>query len=156
MQNNFMISIKGLQTYSDGCDGTDIELLTEGRFSKEDGVYYLEYDESEITGLGDTSTTVEIGDGYVSLERSGNVSSQMLFMPGRRTSSLYGTKYGELLIDIYTEKLDITLDKHGGRIAVDYILDVNGSASGHNNFEIIIKEDTPYERHHQAHKKSDC
>jgi len=141
MSKKCIISIKGLQTYIDGSDNTDIELLTEGVFYKADGVYFCEYKESEITGLGGTDTTIEIGDNYVSLERSGAVNSQMLFMEGRKTSSVYNIQFGELLIDIYTEKLDIRIDEHGGELNVDYILDINNATTGKNKFEITIKED---------------
>lgn len=141
MSKKCIISIKGLQTYVNGDDNTDIELLTEGIFYKSDGVYFCEYKESEITGLEGTDTTIEIGNNYVSLERSGAVNSQMLFMEGRKTSSIYNIHFGELLIDIYTENLDISIDENGGYLNVDYILDINNATTGKNKFEITIKED---------------
>ena len=141
MPKKFMVSIKGLQTYTSGGEDTDIELITEGSFYKEDGVYFCEYAESEITGLGETETVIEIGNGYVSLERSGSVNSQMLFMEGRKTSSLYNMQFGELLVDVYTESLTADVNEHGGRIFVKYIIDINNATTGRNNFEIIIRED---------------
>jgi len=141
MSKKCIISIKGLQTYVNGDDNTDIELLTEGTFYKADGVYFCEYKESEITGLEGTDTIIEIGNNYVSLERSGAVNSQMLFMEGRKTSSVYNIQFGELLIDIYTEKLDINIGENGGELVVDYILDINNATTGKNKFEITIKED---------------
>ena len=151
MSKKCIISIKGLQTYVDNSDNTDIELLTEGVFYKADGVYFCEYKESEITGLGGTDTTIEIGTNYVSLERSGAVNSQMLFMEGRKTSSVYNVQFGELLIDIYTEKLDININESGGTLIVDYILDINNATTGKNKFEITIKEDNSDEWHHKTH-----
>lgn len=140
MSKNCIVSIRGLQTYSDSNSDTDIELLTEGEFFFDDGVYFCKYKESEITGLDGTDTTIEIGDNYVALNRCGSVNSQMLFMPGRKTSSLYSTKYGELLVDIYTDSLKSDVGKDGGSICVDYIIDINNSTTGRNNFEINIKE----------------
>lgn len=140
MSNNCIVSIKGLQTYAGGADDTDIELLTEGEFFSEDGVYFCRYKESEITGLGGTDTTIEIGNNYVALERHGSVNSQMLFMPGRKTSSLYSTRYGELIVDIYTDNLKSEITNSGGRLSVDYIIDINNATTGRNNFEITIKE----------------
>ena len=141
VQKKYLISIKGLQTYTDDTDNTNIELLTEGKFYKEDGVYFCDYTESEITGLEGTDTSIEIGSNYVSLHRHGNVNSQMLFMEGRKTSSLYSMQYGELLVDIYTEKLKTDINDHGGKISVDYIIDINNSSTGRNNFEIAIREE---------------
>lgn len=145
MSKKCIISIKGLQTYTTGEDDSDIELLTEGVFYKADGVYFCEYKESEITGLDGTDTAIEIGDNYVSLERSGTVNSQMLFMEGRKTSSLYNMQFGELLIDIYTEKLNVNITENGGEISVDYIIDINNATSGRNKFEITIREDNSNE-----------
>lgn len=52
MENNVIISIKGMQSYI-GMDSDAIELVTEGRFDQEDvGCYTLSYQESELTGLG--------------------------------------------------------------------------------------------------------
>ncbi len=141
MQKKFLITIKGLQSYYDDTESSDIELLTEGDFYKEDGVYFCDYAESEITGLDGTDTSIEIGSNYVSLQRSGNVNSQMLFMEGRKTSSLYSLPYGELTVDIYTEKLKANVDEHGGRISIDYIIDINNATTGRNNFEIAIREE---------------
>ena len=151
MNKKCIISIKGLQTYVSGEDDSDIELFTEGEFYKADGVYFCEYKESEITGLSGTDTTIEIGENYVSLERSGAVNSQMLFMEGRKTSSLYNMQFGELLIDIYTEKLDVNISDSGGEIKVDYIIDINNATTGKNKFEITIKEDNSDEWHYKTH-----
>lgn len=145
MSKKYIISIKGFQTYANGGDDSDIELVTEGNFYKADGVYFCEYKESEITGLEGTDTTIEIGENYVSLERSGGVNSQMLFMEGRKTSSLYNIQFGELLIDIYTERLKVNVNDCGGEIFVDYIIDINNATSGKNKFEITIREDNSNE-----------
>ena len=79
-ENKFIISIKGLQTYKDGGDDTDISLLTEAIFEYENGAYFIDYEESELTGLEGTKTSIEIGNNYVSLQRNGTVNTNMLFM----------------------------------------------------------------------------
>lgn len=141
MAKKYLISIKGLQSYYGDDDCTDIELMTEGDFYKEDGVYFCDYAESELTGLKGTDTSIEIGKDYVSLVRSGAVNSQLLFMEGRKTSSLYTMPFGELMIDVYTQKLSVDIDDSGGNISVDYSIDINNSAAGKNNFEISIREE---------------
>ena len=80
-KNKFIISIKGLQTYEDdSSDDTDISLMTEADFEYQNGAYFIDYEESELTGLEGTSTSIEIGDNYVSLQRSGTINTNMLFM----------------------------------------------------------------------------
>lgn len=138
MPENFTVSIKGLQTYAGDVDDTDIELVSECDFYKADGVYFCDYAESEITGLSGTNTSIEIGDNYVSLNRTGTVNSQMLFMEGRKTTSLYSMPFGELVIDIHTKSLKKNIDEKGGTLKIDYIIDINNSSSGHNVFDITI------------------
>lgn len=141
MAKKYLITIKGLQSYYGNDDSSNIELVTEGDFYKEDGVYFCDYAESELTGLKGTDTSIEIGSDYVSLVRSGTVNSQMLFMEGRKTSSLYAMPFGELMIDIYTQKLNVDINDSGGNICVDYSIDINNTATGLNNFEISIREE---------------
>lgn len=140
MPNDFTISIKGLQSYAGDEEDSNIELVSECEFYKSDGVYFCEYEESEITGLGGTKTTVEIANDYVSLTRRGTVNSQMLFVPGRKTSSLYSMPFGELTIDIHTKELFSDIDDTGGRLKVEYIIDINNTSSGKNTFDIVISK----------------
>ncbi len=139
MNNKYILSIKGLQVYDDQDDNTDIRLTTEADFENQDGVYFIDYEESEITGLEGTKTMIEVGENYVSLQRKGNVNTHMLFMKDRKTSTYYNTPYGDLTIGIFTDKLDIDVNDDGGKINVDYYLDVNSSTSSKNNFEIEIR-----------------
>ncbi len=138
MTDKFTVSIKGLQSYAGGGEDTDIELVSECDFYKADGVYFCDYEESEITGLGGTKTSVEIGKDYVSLVRRGTVNSQMLFMEGKKTTSLYSMPFGELTIDIHTKSLCANVDDNGGKLTVDYIIDINNASSGRNTFDINI------------------
>ncbi len=139
MKNKFFISIKGLQEYDNADDNTDISLTTEADFEKQDGAYFIDYNESEITGLDGTKTSIEIGSDYVSLLRNGAVNSQMLFMKDRKTSSYYNTPYGNFMIGIYTDNLNIDVNDDGGTVNVDYYLDINNSRTSKNNFEIQIR-----------------
>ena len=139
-KNKFIISIKGLQTYEDDENNTDISLLTEADFEYNNGAYFIDYEESELTGLEGTKTSIEIGDNYVSLQRSGTVNTNMLFMKDRKTSSYYSTPYGDMQIDIFTDYLNIDISQTGGKINVDYFIDINNLSTGKNNFEIEIKQ----------------
>ena len=140
-KNKFIISIKGLQTYEDASgDDTDISLMTEADFEYQNGAYFIDYEESELTGLEGTSTSIEIGDNYVSLQRSGTINTNMLFMKDRRTSSYYSTPYGDMQIDVFTDYLNIDVTPNGGKINVDYFIDINNTSTGKNNFEIEIKQ----------------
>ncbi len=139
-EKNYMISIKGIQTYEDSDDKSDISFLTEASLEMQDGVYFIDYKESEITGLEGTDTCIEVGSNYVSLMRKGTVNTHMLFMKDRKTSSYYTTPYGDMQIDIFTKNLNIDLTTDGGKLDVDYFIDINNVSTGKNKFQIEIKK----------------
>lgn len=139
MEKKYIVSIKGMQSYDDDNSNADAQLTTEADFEKQDGVYFIDYEESEITGFGRTKTSIEIGDNYISLQRCGAVNTQMLFMKDRKTSTLYNTPYGDMTIGILTDKMDVDISDNGGTINVDYYLDINNSTKSKNNFELEIR-----------------
>jgi uncharacterized beta-barrel protein YwiB (DUF1934 family) len=136
--NNVKVSIKGMQTQDD--DTNDVELFTEGKFEKSGNKYVLIYKESEMTGFEGTTTTVEIENEKVSIIRSGNVSNQMIFLKGKKTTSYYNTQFGSLVIGVMTDKMDVDVGDDGGKIDINYILDINEEFIGQNNVHIDIKK----------------
>ena len=92
MEKDVVISIKGMQKYEDA-DPDVIELVTAGRLMRDDAGYTLTYQESELTGLEGTLTTIQVeAEGeLVTLMRVGEVNAQMVFQEGRRHLSMYNT-----------------------------------------------------------------
>ena len=137
-KRDYVITIKGLQSYDD--DNIDIQMMAEGDFSFEDGKYFIEYDETEATGMEGTSTTIELDDTYVSLTRSGTVETTLLFIEGRQTTSYYETPYGTMMMGINTEKVDASFTEEGGSVSVKYTMSMNNLFSGANTFEIQVRK----------------
>ena len=143
MENNVIISIKGKQSYEDMEDET-IELVTEGRLSRDEGGYTLTYQESELTGLEGTLTTFQIEPERITLLRIGEVNSQMVFEQGRRRHlSLYDTPYGSLSVGVSTRKMHAELGLSGGSIEIDYAIEIDHAVAGQNLFQINVREKRP-------------
>ena len=139
MEKDVIISIKGMQTY-EGSDPDTIELVTQGRLERDGQGYTLSYQESELTGLDGTLTTFQVEGERVTLMRVGEVNSQMVFEQGRRHLSMYNTPYGAMAIGINTRHLQTSLDERGGKIEIDYALEIDHAIAGHNLFRIEVKE----------------
>lgn len=139
MEKNVVISIKGMQKYQ-GQDPDTVELVTEGRLQQEGDSYTLSYQESEITGLEGTLTTIRVEPEQVTLLRVGEFNSQMVFQEGRRHLSMYNTPYGAMAIGVNTRRLSARLDEAGGDIEIDYALEVDHAVAGRNSFRINVKE----------------
>ena len=140
IKKDYVVTIKGLQEYGDLDDSTDIEMMVEGDFVFEDGKYFIDYDETEATGLEGTSVTVEISDDYIAVTRSGTMSTTLLFIEGRQTTSYYDTPFGSIMMGVTTETMNVDMNENGGKASAKYSIRMNGMFSGTNTFEIHVRK----------------
>lgn len=139
MEKEVVISIKGMQKY-EGMLPDAVELVTAGRLVRDGESYTLSYQESELTGLDGTLTTIQVDGGQVTMLRVGEFNSQMVFQEGRRHLSMYNTPYGTMAIGVHTLHLLADLNDQGGDIEVDYAVEVDHALTGRNIFRINVKE----------------
>lgn len=139
MDKNVIISVKGTQAANDRNDGI-LEFVTEGRYYKKDEAYYVTYDESDITGMNGTKTTLQVAEGVVTLIRVGSVNSQFVFQQGQKHISYYDTEYGAFTVGVLANEVDIKIDDSGGEIRVGYQLEIDNNNSGNNDFYMLIRE----------------
>lgn len=114
--------------------------VTEGTLTKEKDGYILKYEESEITGLEGTTTTLKVEKNSVTLIRHGNVDSMMLFEVGKTHLTDYDTQYGSVILGITAKNVDVDFCESGGNIKVDYILEYNRSYGGRNSLNVSVSE----------------
>ena len=139
MEKTVMISVKGMQKY-EGAPPDVVELVTEGVLARYGKSYTLSYQESELTGLEGTLTTIQVDGDEVTLLRVGEFNSQMVFREGRRHLSLYNTPYGAMTIGVHTRHLLAEFTDQGGELEVDYSVEVDHTVAGRNIFRISVKE----------------
>ena len=139
MEKEVIISIKGMQEFEQTGKDT-IELVTRGSLGERSGVYTLRYQESELTGLEGTQTTIEVEPDRVSMLREGQVNTQMIFQEGRRHLSMYNTPYGSMAVGVNTRHLYARMDAAGGDIEIDYSIEIDHAIVGRNIFRINVKQ----------------
>ena len=134
-----LLTIRSEQHFED-MEPDSVELMTEGLLETTvDGGIILTYQESELTGLEGTTTAFEIRGPRVTLTRTGDVNSQMVFEEGKQHTSLYETPFGELAIDIQTSRLRHSLTERGGLLDLRYSISVDHSVTGRNAFKIRVR-----------------
>ena len=138
MKKDVIISIKGLQQ-SQGETQDPITLVTAGRYYRKNGSYYISYEETELTGLEGTRTTLRIKPNAVRLVRTGLYPSELEFEQGKRHMSLYHTDYGDLSIVVSTQHISSTLTDDGGELDVKYTVEVANTPVGVNHLILNIK-----------------
>ena len=129
MEKDVVISIKGMQNYEDS-DPDTIELVTEGRLTRDERGYTLTYQESELTGLEGTRTMLKMDGATVSIIRTGTYPSELLFAEDQRHVGLYQTDFGALTISTHTRRLENTIGADGGQLAIEYTVEVDNSMVG--------------------------
>jgi len=140
MKKDVLISIKGT-VVSEGGVPDIIELITAGRYSNRDGIYYISYKESEATGFDGVTTTLKVeGDSCVTLTRSGPSSSRLILEKGRRHLCHYETSYGQLMVGVSGCRINTRLDDGGGELTFNYALDINSSLVSQNEVYISVRE----------------
>ncbi|MDR3595912.1 DUF1934 domain-containing protein [Clostridium sp.] len=116
-----------------------IEVVTPGEFYEIEGGFKVQYDETELSGMKGTKTTIIIRKDSFDLIREGTTETKMEFVNNKSTASMYKTPYGILDIEINTRKLNINVDENGGTINTMYILDIGEQQALKTNLNIEIK-----------------
>ena len=140
-EKQIILFVRGEQTY-DSVAPEVTELATEGIMTLDGEEIGLSYEETELTGMQGTTTRFTIRGDTVVLERTGMIQSRMEFKQGERSSSLYETPWGTMVVDIATTKLAHRLTERGGVMEIVFTIAVNHQVTGENRFKIRVKEVT--------------
>lgn len=139
MENNAVISIRTKQEI-DG-DSETIELDTIGKYAIRNKKIYIIYNESEMTGYENTTTTIKVAEGSVSVSRSGMYPSKMNYNIGETGLCIVNTPYGQIGAAIKTEKIDFDFGADGGILNMDYTLDADNMNFIKNRMTIKVNMD---------------
>jgi len=135
LKKQVIITIKSKQTVDN--EDQVVELVTPGKFYKKGNTYYALYDETEISGMEGTTTTLKIEGDEVHLIRFGTMSTNMRFKMGVTDVSLYKSPYG--IIELTVKPLSVAVDvgDSGGEVKMRYELIAGGEQKSTN--ELLIK-----------------
>ena len=140
---DFLLDVKGVQKYH-GQEPDVIEMTTEASLTGEEGILYLRYAESDLTGLKGTDTCFEIRRDKVILRRTGAVTSEMVFVPGEVHQSLYNTEEGALMITVRTTAVEDEMTLRGGSLHVSYDITIEGLGMGRIDYWLRVRpKETP-------------
>lgn len=135
MKKKAVISISSVQ----GKEKEPVSVLTPGDFYIKDGAYYARYEETEISGMEGTVTTLKIKNDELILLRKGTTSARMQFIKDLKSVSMYDTPYGTLQIETNTLYIKADVDENGGDVIVKYDMDISGQKVPTTKLEINIK-----------------
>lgn len=138
MDKNILLNIKGKHYNAKG-EGSSIELITQGKLYKVDDVYFIEYEESELSGMEGTKTQISIKDDSIMMERIGAHPSQFLFEKGKKYINSTNTPLGPVVMEIYPTTIDHQISENEGKLDVKYQLGIDGKHVSSNELSLFYK-----------------
>lgn len=143
---NIRLKIKG-NVLPAGGDEEDIEVIefhTDGTLEKKEGVIYLTYEESEVSGMPGCTTTLAVyGKERVVMSRTDvnqELDTVIEFQKGKRYEGTYVTPIGPIDMEVLTNSLENSVEEGDyGTIDIDYNVSLKGLSEGRSllNVEII-------------------
>jgi len=104
-----------------------------------DGGWDISYEESDLTGLAGVTTTFRVEPEKVTLTRTGNLKSQMVFQQGVPHDSLYQMPFGAMMITVCAQYLFFDIVPDGGMIDLQYSIEIEHSAAGVVDYHLDIR-----------------
>lgn len=139
MMKDVVISINSTFTFDEG-EEQRMEFTTDGYYFYEDQVGCLSYEESEVTGLPGTRTSLFVMPDQVVVDREGTVTSRMVFKEGLKSAFQYATPFGNANMGIDTRRIAQSMGEAGGRVEIDYVVNMEHVVASRNKFEITVQE----------------
>ena len=138
-QDKYMISIIGEQSLDGETD--KIEVLTSGKFMRKRDHFYIGYKEySEDNPAEYYDNLIKVEKNMVTINRKGQVRTQLMLEKGRRHQCIYQTIAGDFTIGVFTRTLNNNLTDKGGTLEVSYTLDFDTKLMSENRFFIKIEK----------------
>ncbi len=137
MTKEVLVSISGLQ-FAVNSDEV-IEVITGGQYFSRGGKQYVLYDEMMEEYEGISKNTIKFTDGIVDITKKGLTNVHMIFEEKKKNMTYYNTPFGNLMIGLYTNRIQIEEKEEDIRIVVDYALDINYEFISDCVITIVVK-----------------
>ena len=140
LKDDYHIDIIGRQTYdADDLEPGEIALRTTGTYTERGGARFIAYKEYDEDNPRISHTAVlKVEPGKVTMMRAGS-ATRLILEEGRRHLCVYDTGYGALSVGVFTSKLSSSLDRKGGKLKVQYTLDIDSNLSSCNELEVRVR-----------------
>lgn len=120
-----------------------LEITVEGRYHDDGTRISIGYKESELTGMEGSSTTVSFQKNEpqrISMLRTGNVKTALVFEKARRHLCIYQTPIMPFDVCVFTRSVDNRIESDG-ILQMDYTVELRGAQSERTKFRMHILPD---------------
>ena len=126
MEREVLVTVRGmLFTGTAEDEQQDVEVVAPGEYFCKNGKHYVLYDELAENYDEPVHNILKISPEQVSIRKKGLVDTELTFARGKETLSHYSTPYGDLVLGIHANELDVQEDAQGLMVNVEYALEIN-------------------------------
>ena len=137
-KKDVIVSVMGCRLSPNPRDSRMVDMVADGSMVRHPQGYTVSYREP-FEQDKDARTTLFVEDGRVTIMQSGEQSSQMVFEEGRRHVSYYDTAEGPVTMGITANRVEADIGQDGGRIEVDYGVEIAGNLAEASFVHIDIR-----------------
>ena len=126
MTKDVLVSVKGLQ-FESGNDEA-VEMIAPGEYYLRNGKHYVLYEEIMEGAEGDhdiSKNTVKISKDQVEILKKGGSNVHMVFVQNQKNTTFYTTPFGQLLIGIFTNYIEVKEKEEVIQVKLRYDLEIN-------------------------------
>lgn len=138
MSRDVTIVLRSSQRYPQQ-EPEEMELTIHGKLYFRCGSVFISYEESALTGMENTRTTLKVEPGRVEIIRTGKNHSRLCFQEGLRHESPYRTPYGLLQLATVTHRLVTHMGQEGGTLSIRYQVELEGQLASENHLQIEVR-----------------
>jgi uncharacterized beta-barrel protein YwiB (DUF1934 family) len=140
-KRDVIISIQGCRFSPDPQNNHLVDIVTDGSMVRLPQGYTVSYREPFGHDI-DSLTTLLVETDRVTMLRSGSSNSQMVFEEGRRHVSYYDSADGPTTVGVTASRVETEMGQEGGRIEVNYGVEIAGSLAEESFVHIDIRAAT--------------
>ena len=120
----------------------EVVLETPGVYGEDENCRYLTYEETSLSGMEGTTTTIRMYGDHVTLSRQGSFLQETEYRPGTVAKSEYITPAGPVEITVSSKEITDTVSGGKGQLRLVYDIEMKGLFSHLNEIIIDVREES--------------
>ncbi|MBQ2451603.1 MAG: DUF1934 domain-containing protein [Lachnospiraceae bacterium] len=128
MTKEVLVTIQGLQFDAESQNDEEmdkIESIYPGEYYFRSGSHYILYDELVEGEAAPIKNVIKLRDREFTITKKGIINTQMVFTEGKKNMTSYVTPFGNIMIALDTEKIEVKETEEELKIHIDYGLEAN-------------------------------
>ena len=124
MKKEVTVELLGIQNREGEEERVDIR--TRGIYCLRENGHYISYEEELEEIPQKVKTLLHISSGVLSMTKRGPVQVKMEFIPGKRTTCMYRTPFGNIPMEIETKRVEVIEEEDRLSASAQYYLESDG------------------------------